>query len=126
LASDNYTVDNGNVTYPWIDRVFENEDPAVQQTITLFADFGRKTRIFAVTTKEWWTRHALGDSVADNAFAIALGYCVLAILLAIYLNVLTLGSMRNAGRAVRQTVHNQLLVLKVRMILSITNPESHM
>jgi hypothetical protein len=115
-------MDNSSTSLPWIDRVFENEDPSVQQAITIFADFGRRTRIFAVVAKEWWTRHALGDSVADNAFAIALGYYVFAILLAVYLNVLTLGSMRNAGRAVRQTVHNQLLVLKVRVVCQISIP----
>lgn len=46
-------------------------------------------------------------------FAVALGYVVVMILVSIYLNLLTVGNMKTAGRAVRTAVREQLLVLKV-------------
>jgi E3 ubiquitin-protein ligase MARCH6 len=97
-----------------VDRVLESEHPYAQEVVVpALARLGRQTRVFSARFVERWTKHALGNDVVDNAFAIAIGYSVFGVLLAIYLNVLTIGSMRSAGRAVRQTVRNQLLVAKV-------------
>lgn len=78
-----------------------------------FAPLGEKMRVTWSHVQEHWIRLALGDGTAEKVFAISLGYVVDAILLAIYLNILTIGSMRSAGRAVRNAVRQQLLVVKV-------------
>jgi len=57
---------------------------------------------------------AFGDGPAERTFAILLGYVVVGLVLAIYLNLFTVGNARSAGRAVRSAVRQQLLVLKVR------------
>jgi hypothetical protein len=58
---------------------------------------------------------ALGDGTAERVFAIALGYAVIGLLIAFYLNVFTIGSVKSAGRAVRSAVRQQLLVVKARL-----------
>jgi E3 ubiquitin-protein ligase MARCH6 len=57
---------------------------------------------------------ALGDGTGERIFAIALGYAVIGLLIAFYLNVFTVGTVKSAGRAVRSAVRQQLLVVKVR------------
>ena len=59
---------------------------------------------------------ALGDGTGERVFAIALGYAVIGLLLAFYLNIFTVGSARSAGRAVRSAVRQQLLVVKARLL----------
>jgi E3 ubiquitin-protein ligase MARCH6 len=49
----------------------------------------------------------------EATFCVMLGYTIISLALAIYLNVLTVGNVRNAGKAVRGTVRQQLLVVKV-------------
>lgn len=78
-----------------------------------FAPLGEKLRITWASVQEHWVRLALGDGTTEKIFAISLGYIVDAILLGIYLNILTVGSMKSAGRAVRNAVRQQLLVVKV-------------
>lgn len=56
---------------------------------------------------------ALGDGTGERIFAIALGYAVIGLLIAFYLNVFTVGTVKSAGRAVRSAVRQQLLVVKV-------------
>lgn len=56
---------------------------------------------------------ALGETPSDRAFAVILGYAVVGLLLALYLNLLTVGNAKTASRAVRSAVRQQLLVLKV-------------
>jgi E3 ubiquitin-protein ligase MARCH6 len=50
---------------------------------------------------------ALGDGTGERVFAIALGYAVIGLLVAFYLNVFTVGSVKSAGRAVRGAVRQQ-------------------
>ncbi len=78
-----------------------------------FAPLGEKVREVWQEVQEQWIKLALGNGTAEKVFAITLGYVVDALLLAIYLNVLTIGSMKSAGRAVRSAVRQQLLVVKV-------------
>lgn len=79
----------------------------------LFAPIGHAVRMHSADAKETWIRLAVGNGTSSRIFAIALGYTVDALLLALYLNVLTVGSVRSAGRAVRNAVRQQLLVVKV-------------
>jgi E3 ubiquitin-protein ligase MARCH6 len=97
-----------------VDILLESDHPYAQQVlIPTFARLGQKSRLLGARLVDTWTKHATGNGIVDNVFAIVLGYLVLAVLLAIYLNILTIGSMRSAGKAVRQTVRNQLLIAKV-------------
>ena len=57
---------------------------------------------------------ALSEGPSARVFAVALGYVVVCLLLALYLNILIVGNARSAGKAVRTAVRQQLLVLKVR------------
>jgi E3 ubiquitin-protein ligase MARCH6 len=54
-----------------------------------------------------------GHGPVERIFAVMLGYIVVAILLAVYLNILTVSSVRSFGKAVRNVVRQQLLILKV-------------
>ncbi|KAH9935970.1 uncharacterized protein BXZ73DRAFT_76777 [Epithele typhae] len=74
---------------------------------------------FHPESKEAWISLATGDTPNDKMFAVLLGYAVVGLLLAIYLNILTVGSMRSAGRAVRHAVRQQLLVVKVATFIII-------
>jgi E3 ubiquitin-protein ligase MARCH6 len=101
-----------------VDAVLESDHPLAQEVlIPAFARLGQRSKQLGAGLVESWTKHALGNGIVDNIFAIVLGYLVFAVLLAIYLNVLSIGSMRSAGRAVRQTVRNQLLIAKVDLAL---------
>ena len=82
-----------------------------------FAPLGEQLRALWIEVQEHWIKLALGNGTAEKVFAISLGYVVDALLLAIYLNVLTIGSMKSAGRAVRSAIRQQLLVVKVRIFL---------
>lgn len=84
-----------------------------------FAAFGQEVRVNAVQVRETWTRLALGQGVKEKVFAVALGYVVVMILVSLYLNLLTVGNMKTAGRAVRTAVREQLLVLKVAIFIFI-------
>lgn len=79
-----------------------------------FAPLGSKVRTGVEDGKLTWTRLALGDGPNERIFAVLLGYSVVAVLVALYLNVLTIGNVKNAGRAVRSAVRQQLLVVKAR------------
>lgn len=79
-----------------------------------FALLGMKVRLTALKMQVAWTRMALGEGPGAKAFAILLGYAVASLFLALYLNLLTVGNAKSAGRAVRSAVRQQLLVLKVR------------
>ena len=78
-----------------------------------YADPFGKVTASAHRLQETWTRLALGHGANEKAFAVALGYIVVGLLLSIYLNILTVGNVRSAGRAVRSAVRQQLLVMKV-------------
>ena len=84
-----------------------------------FAPLGKNVREWSEEGKTTWVRFATGDTPNDRAFAVLLGYAVVGLLLAIYLNILTVGSMRSAGRAVRNAVRQQLLVVKVAAFIIV-------
>ncbi|KAF4569838.1 hypothetical protein EYR36_009639 [Pleurotus pulmonarius] len=84
-----------------------------------FAAIGREVRVNFMQIKASWERLALGSGPAERAFAVALGYSIVAFILAIYLHILTVGSVKSAHRAVRSTVRQQLLVLKVAAFIII-------
>ncbi|KAJ7483185.1 hypothetical protein FB451DRAFT_1233627 [Mycena latifolia] len=84
-----------------------------------FAALGHEVRISAAQIQTTWTRLALGHGAKEKVFAVALGYVVVMILVSLYLNLLTVGNMKTAGRAVRTAVREQLLVLKVATFIFI-------
>ncbi|KAF7309457.1 RING-CH-type domain-containing protein [Mycena indigotica] len=84
-----------------------------------FAVLGKEVRVNALHLGEGWTQLALGYGAKDRIFAIFLGYLVLIFLVALYLNLLTVGNMKSAGRAVRTAVREQLLVVKVAAFIFI-------
>ena len=96
-----------------IDTIFELDSPLIRLAEPYFAALGKEVRLTSVRLLTAWIRLALGDGTTEKIFAVALGYAVVALLLALYLNILTVGNVRNAGRAVRSAVRQQLLVLKV-------------
>ncbi|XP_006462126.1 hypothetical protein AGABI2DRAFT_118987 [Agaricus bisporus var. bisporus H97] len=84
-----------------------------------FALLGREVRSGVTRFKASWCRLAIGSGPTERAFAIGLGYAVIGIVLALYLNVLTIGNARSATRAVRNAVRQQLLVIKVAAFIFI-------
>lgn len=83
-----------------------------------FSDFGREIRLGVLRLQVTWKRLALGHGPSERAFAVVLGYAVVGVLLSLYLNILTVGNVKSAGRAVRSAVRQQLLVIKVRTYVS--------
>ena len=81
-----------------------------------FADLGEKVTDSAIQMQATWKRMALGQGPSERAFAVVLGYAVVGMLLSLYLNILTVGNVRSAGRAVRSVIRQQLLVVKVRLL----------
>lgn len=78
-----------------------------------FARLGKEVRLNAISLQINWIELANGDASLNKFFAISLGYLIGAFLLAIYLNVLNVGSVQSAGRAIRNAIRQQLIVLKV-------------
>lgn len=97
----------------FLDAFFESDSTLARWAEPRFAELGKQARISSANFQATWIRLALGSDTQEKVFAVALGYGVFTILLALYLNVLTIGTMKTAGRAVRSTVRQQLLVLKV-------------
>ena len=100
-------------------RVLEEDTTFMRLAEPYFAPIGKNVRELTAEGKTTWIRLATGDTPNDRAFAVLLGYAVVGLLLAIYLNILTVGSMRSAGRAVRNAVRQQLLVVKVAAFIII-------
>ena len=95
------------------------EFPAVQPLIPHFAKLGMAVRLNALYVKELWTDLANGDASANRLFAITLGYILVGAALAIYLNVLSAVNVQTAGRAFRNAIRQQLIVLKVCTVIFI-------
>ena len=99
---------------------FEATFPSfVNKTEPYFAAFGKVVRIRAARTYDLWIEFASGEGPSERVFAVVLGYVVVGLLLALYLNILTVGNAKTAGRAVRNAVRQQLLVLKVAAFIFI-------
>jgi E3 ubiquitin-protein ligase MARCH6 len=84
-----------------------------------FQALGKEVRVLTTKFQERWIQLALGGGPSSRVFAVALGYVVISFILALYLNLLTVGNARTAGLAVRNAVRQQLLVLKVRHLLKL-------
>jgi E3 ubiquitin-protein ligase MARCH6 len=91
----------------WIQSTF------VDLAESQLARLGQEAKLRAANLQATWTRLALGNGPVERTFAVALGYAVLALLLSLYLNLLTVGSFKSAGKAVRNAVRQQLLIVKV-------------
>ncbi|KAI6001216.1 hypothetical protein EDD15DRAFT_2158897, partial [Pisolithus albus] len=102
-----------------IEKFFERNSALARFLESYFADFGRDIRLATEQARQSWAHLALGHGTAERTFAICLGYTVITICLAFYLNVFTVGNARSAGRAVRNAVRQQLLVVKVAMFIII-------
>ncbi|KAH8991685.1 hypothetical protein EDB92DRAFT_1797968 [Lactarius akahatsu] len=114
------------VCMPWgvstssvIDRILDSNHPAVKAAEHYLEVLGKQVRISSYQVATSWTRMALGDGTGERIFAIVLGYAVIGLLIAFYLNVFTVGTVRSAGRAVRSAVRQQLLVVKVAAFIII-------
>ncbi|KAJ8095074.1 hypothetical protein PM082_010293 [Marasmius tenuissimus] len=103
-------------TSSWLDRTM----PAFMNTIeSYFAPIGKEVRVGSSELLDGWKQFATGDGPSERIFSVFLGYIMVALGLGIYLNVLTVGNVRSAGRAVRVAVRQQLLVLKVATFIFI-------
>jgi len=60
---------------------------------------------------------SLGRGPVEKAFAIVHGYLLIGISLAVYMNILTVGTIKTAEKALRTAVRQQLLVVKVISLL---------
>ena len=78
-----------------------------------FASFGQEVRGTGERIANWWIRMSLGRGPVEKAFAIVYGYLLIGISLAIYMNILTVGTIKTAEKAVRIVIRQQLLVVKV-------------
>lgn len=78
-----------------------------------FATFGQEVRKTTERIASWWMHMSLGRGPVEKAFAIVFGYSLIGVSLAIYMNVLTVGTIRTAEKALRTAVRQQLLVVKV-------------
>ena len=98
--------------------IFERDAALIRLAEPYFAVLGEEVRLNAHRLKAAWVRLALGHGTTEKIFAVVLGYAIVGLLLALYLNILTVGNVRSAGKAVRNAVRQQLLVLKVRTFFS--------
>ncbi|OAX41033.1 hypothetical protein K503DRAFT_713394 [Rhizopogon vinicolor AM-OR11-026] len=102
-----------------LEDFFESNSTITQFLEPYFATFGREIRSAAERMHTSWINIAMGQGTREKLFAIILGYGVVGVLLAVYLNVFTVGNARSAGRAIRSAVRQQLLVVKVAMFIII-------
>ncbi|KAI9510016.1 hypothetical protein F5148DRAFT_977305 [Russula earlei] len=102
-----------------ITRLLESRHPIVVAIETSLDAWGKQAKTSSYHVATGWTRMALGDGTGERVFAIALGYAVIGLLIAFYLNVFTVGSVKSAGRAVRSAVRQQLLVVKATTFIII-------
>jgi E3 ubiquitin-protein ligase MARCH6 len=84
-----------------------------------FAPLGRGLREDYVKFGKLWIGLATNDGPVERIFSVVFGYCILASIIALYLNILTVGNAKTAGRAVRKAVEQQLLVFKVATFIFI-------
>lgn len=89
------------------------DSPLGQFVEPYFAVFGREVRTSTEDFQASWVRLAMGSGGLERVFAITVGYAMIALALAIYMNVLTAGTVKSAGKVVRTAVRQQLLVVKV-------------
>jgi E3 ubiquitin-protein ligase MARCH6 len=110
---------SSNSTPSIITRLLESKQPIVVAAEPYVEALGKQARTSSYQVATGWTRMALGDGTGERVFAIALGYAVIGLLVAFYLNVFTVGSVKSAGRAVRSAVRQQLLVVKASLLNNV-------
>ncbi|KAK7687757.1 hypothetical protein QCA50_008976 [Cerrena zonata] len=101
------------------ERLAENDSSFFHLAEPYFAPIGETVRTQYQLFTETWVRLATSDTTGSKVFAIVLGYSLDILIMAIYLNVLTFGSVKSVGRAVRNAMRQQLLVLKVAIFIII-------
>ncbi|KXN87669.1 ERAD-associated E3 ubiquitin-protein ligase doa10 [Leucoagaricus sp. SymC.cos] len=101
------------------ETIFDRFPTYLGPTEPYFALLGKEVRLGIVKFQDAWYRMAVGSGAAERVFAIGLGYSVVGLALAMYLNILTVGNARTATRAVRNAVRQQLLVIKVAAFIFI-------
>ena len=96
-------------------RAFDQaaDTPAGQLLEPYFARIGKEVRVDTELFKMTWKELAYGDASINRIFAITLGYVVVGMVVALYLNVLNVGNVQSAGRAIRSAIRQQLIVVKV-------------
>lgn len=99
-----------------LEDFFESNTTIARFLEPYFAILGREVQSASERVQASWINLAMGRGTREKVFAIMLGYGVVGILLAVYLNVFTVGNARSAGRAIRSAVRQQLLVVKVLSI----------
>ncbi|KAG2142827.1 uncharacterized protein EDB93DRAFT_1241500 [Suillus bovinus] len=102
-----------------LESFLESDSVIVRSLEPYFAILGREVRTASEQLQTSWVNLTMGQGTREKVFAIILGYGVVGVLLAIYLNVFTVGNARSAGRAIRSAVRQQLLVVKVAMFIVI-------
>lgn len=107
---------SSNSTPSFVARLLESRQPIIVAAEPYVEALGKQARTGSHQVATGWTRMALGDGTGERVFAIGLGYAVIGLLVAFYLNVFTVGSVKSAGRAVRSAVRQQLLVVKASLL----------
>ncbi|KAH9987162.1 hypothetical protein BJV74DRAFT_885714 [Russula compacta] len=102
-----------------VTRLLESKHPIVVAAEPCLQAFVKQARASSYQVATGWTQMALGDGTGERVFAIGLGYAVIGLLIAFYLNVFTVGSVKSAGRAVRSAVRQQLLVVATFIIIEL-------
>lgn len=102
-----------------LESFLESDSVIARYLEPYFATLGREVRTASEQLQTSWVNLTMGQGTREKVFAIILGYGVVGVLLAIYLNVFTVGNARSAGRAIRSAVRQQLLVVKVAMFIVI-------
>ncbi|KAG1839691.1 hypothetical protein F4604DRAFT_1835027 [Suillus subluteus] len=102
-----------------LESFLESDSVIARYSEPYFATLGREVRTASEQLQTSWVNLTMGQGTREKVFAILLGYGVVGVLLAIYLNVFTVGNARSAGRAIRSAVRQQLLVVKVAMFIVI-------
>ena len=87
--------------------------PVGQDIERRFAVLGKHVRLTALAMKDTWIDLANGDGTINRIFAVVLGYLMVGLAVALYLNIMNVGSVQSAGRAVRNAIRQQLIVVKV-------------
>jgi len=86
----------------------------VNQEIQNFIVQGTKwTDSFIAECANWWVDRAKGTTTVDHMWAVALGYAVTTLGLALYFNTLGAGNVGTVARTVRNAVKQQIIIVKV-------------
>ncbi|EJD43727.1 hypothetical protein AURDEDRAFT_185325 [Auricularia subglabra TFB-10046 SS5] len=95
----------------------------VAQKLPIGSDYAQeRVRVWNAFVARFTTRWAAlveGDGTVERMLAVALGYFLFMLAAASYLNTFSSANARNAGRAARNAIRQQLVVIKVAMFIVI-------